>query len=249
MNEFLPLVFPLMIGLIVLVSLAEMAISSMWLPAYFQYAIPLFRKEYPLTMMPDLVGQIPELEQKLKRSAWRPSIVFRALNANEIAFRNKFGTRNAMSGLIRLEPNQSRMRISGHLYWTFFLTPLLFLVMMFMFPISGFFLLFILAMFVMTFGMQRHQYGKIAAVIAETAVSTSLGQSVSAQNSVEPSQYEPKLERILNKPLETVSYNPEFDPYKTPKPQTGLSNTEIALIIVLMALVAMGCVAGILLFG
>jgi hypothetical protein len=241
MNEYLPLVFPLMIGLIIIASLGEMAVSSLWLPAYYQYAIPLFRKEYPLMTVPDLAAQIPELEQKLKRSAWRPSIVFRALNANEIAFRNKFGNRNAMSGLIRLEPNQGRMRISGHLYWTFFLMPILFLVMMFVFPFSGFFLLFMLAVFVMTFGMQRYQYGKIAAVIAETAVSTSLVQSVS----VEPTNLNP----TLYEPRETVSYKPEYDPFTTEKSKSGLNNTEMILIIVLMALVAMGAVAAILLFG
>lgn len=253
MNEYFPFIIPAIAILIAITSMAEMVISSMWLPAYYQYAIPLFRKEYPLTMMPDLAAQIPELEQKLKRSAWRPSIVFRALNANEIAFRNKFGTRNAMSGLIRLEPNQGRMRISGHLYWTFFLTPILFLVMMLMFPISAFFLLFILVIFVMTFGMQRYQYGKIAAVIAETAVSTSSIQTVFTEPITQPDRdsilYEPKPEPLVNHSIQPVTYEPELDGYKPVKTQSGLNNTEMVLIVVLMALLAMGCVAAILLFG
>lgn len=243
MNEYLPFVFPVMIGLIVVASLAESALSGMWIPAYYQVAIPLFRKEYPLTTMPDLVANIPELEQKLKRSAWRPSIVFRALNPNEIAFRNKFGTRNAMSGLVRLEPNQGRMRISGHLYWTFFLTPLLFLMMVLIFPISAFFLLFLLAIFVMTFGMQRYQYGKIAAVIAETAVSA----KPMRQDDFEPTHYQPEI--TSKQPIDPVTYEPEFDTYKPAKPQSGLSNTEMVLIVTLMALVTIGCIAAFLLFG
>lgn len=245
MNEYLPLFFPLMIGLIVVASLGEMAVSSLWWPAYYQYAIPLFRKEYPLTTMPDLASKIPELEQKLKRSMWRPSIVFRALDGGDIAFRNNFGSRNAMSGLIRLEPNQGKMRISGHLYWTFFLTPLLFFVMVFVFPISAFFLLFLLAIFVMTFGIQRYQYGKIAAVIAETAVSA----EPATHTDFESTLNEPKQEPLINQPIQTVTYEPELDGYKPPKSQSGLSNTEMGLIVVLMALLAMGCVAAILLFG
>lgn len=236
-----------MLMLFMAVSLGEMVISGLWLPAYYRYSIPLFRKEYPLTTMPDLAGKIPELEQKLKRSMWRPAIVFRALDSGDIAFRNKFGTRNAMSGLVRLEPNQGRMRISGNLYWTFLLMPFLFLFMMVSSPSpSIMFLVILLLMFVLTFAMQRYQYGKIAAVVAETAVSA---PSFSPNPVDELTQYAPKPERILSEPQKTVSYNPELDAYKPPTPQTGLSNTEMGLIIVLMALVAMGCVAGILLFG
>lgn len=249
MNEFSPFIIPAIAVLIALASLAEMAISSMWLPAYYRFAIPLFRKEYSLTTMPDLAARIPELEQKLKRSAWRPSIVFRALDGNDIAFRNKFGTRNAMSGLIRLEPNQGRMRVSGHLYWTFFLTPLLFFMMVLLFPISPFFLLFMLAIFVMTFGMQRYQYGKIAAVIAETAVSANAMQTLSTTPKLDSNPEWQESEPFLEKPVETISYEPEYAPFTTTKPKSGINNTEMVLIIVLVALVAMGVVAGILLFG
>jgi len=243
MNEYLPFVMPIIVGLIVVVSLGEMAISGMWLPAYYRYAIPLFRKEYPLPTMPDLAAKIPELEQQLKRSAWRPSIVFRALDGNDIAFRNNFGSRNAMSGLIRLDPSQSRMRISGHIYWTFFLTPLMFMMMVVIFPMSFFVLIFLLAIFVMVFGMQWYQYSKIAAVIVATAVSTEEMPSDFLDSNL------PDSEPIIKKPLETVTYESEFDEYKPTKPQSGLNNTELTLIIVLMALVAVGVVAAILLFG
>lgn len=245
MNEFLSFIVPAFVVLIVIASLAEMAISGMWLPAYYRYSIPLFRKEYSLTAMPDLAAKIPELEQKLKRSMWRPSIVFRALEGGDVAFRNNFGSRNAMSGLIRLEPNQGRMRISGNMYWTFFLTPLLFFVMVFVFPISAFFLLFLLAIFAMTFGMQRHQYSKIAAVIAETAVSA----EPATHTDFESTLNEPKPEPLINQPIQPVTYEPELDGYKPPKSQSGLSNTEMGLIVTLMALVAIGCVAAFLLLG
>jgi hypothetical protein len=233
MNEFFLIVF----ALIMVFSLGENAVSAMWLPAYFRYGIPLFRKEYPLTTMPDLAAQIPELEQKLKRSGGRSSIVFRALDTHEIAFRNKFGTRDGISGLIRLEPNQRRMRISGNLYWSVLLIPVMFLAGAANGFISVFFAIFISAIFVMTFGRQRYQYGKIATVIRETAVSA---EPLTMNNS-EPSWAEPTPKT----PDQPITYAPDFDPYQPSKPQASLNNTEITLLILLVALIV---IAGVLAF-
>ena len=237
MNQFFPFIIPVIVAIMVVASVAEMAFSGMWLPAYFRYGIPLFRQEYPLTTMPDLAAAIPELEQKLKRSAWRPAIVFRVLDRNEIAFRSSFGSKNTMSGLIRLEPSQGRMQISGHLYWTLLLIPLVFLAIAFNSPMPIFFLLFMLAIFVLTFGMQRYHYGQIAAVIAETAVTA----EPVTQNNSEPSWAEP----ATMKPDQPVTYTPDFDPYQPAKPQTGLNYTEITLLILLVALIV---IAGVLAF-
>lgn len=238
MTDYFPFIFPVLIIIIVALSLGEMAISGMWLPAYYRYGIPLFRKETPLTTMPDLAAKIPELEQKLKRSMWRPAIVFRALNANEIAFRNSFGSRNAMSGLIRLEPDRGRMRISGHLNWAIFLFPLIFLFMAFSFPMSAFFLLFLAAIFAMTFALQRVHYGKIAQVIMETAV-TADPSSWQPVQPVEPG-YKPKTTTFDATTYDPVLYDPQSS-----NPPTGLTNVELVLVMTLVALIV---IAGVLAF-
>ena len=148
-----------------------------------------------------------------------------------------------MSGLIRLEPSQGRMRISGNLYWLFLLLPLLFLVMAIISSLPIFFLTFLLAALALSLALQRYQYGQIAAVVAETAVSA----EPIAADYVDATVYEPK--QSFDKPIESVPYEPEYDPFTTTKPKSGINNTEIILIIVLMALLAMGVVAAILLFG
>jgi hypothetical protein len=244
MNDYFPFLFVMVAALVVL-SFGEMAISGMWLPAYFRYGIPLFRQEYPLAAMPDLAAKIPELEQRLKRSMWRPAIVFRALNANEIAFRNNFGSRNAMSGLIRLEPNQGRMRISGNLYWTYLLIPFLFVSIVAMGGITVIFLVIMLVIFVMTFGMQRYHYAQIAAVIAATAVIAPPTLQTDLGAPANQSKFQPGTD----KPIQPITYEPDIDTYRPATPQTGLSNTEIILLVVLAALLVIGAAAAFLLFG
>lgn len=223
-------IFLIVFALIVAFSLGEMTISYLWLPAYFRYSLPLFRKEYPLTTMPDLAAQIPELEQKLKRSGGRSSIVFRALDTHEIAFRNKFGTRDGMSGLIRLEPNRGRMRISGNLYWSILLMPFMVFALASSSSFPIFFAIFILAIFSMTFVRQRYQYKKIAAVIMATAVTAPPATPKTTQ--FDAQSYDPVL----------------YDPHAN-KPKSGMTNVELTLIIVLMAVVTMAVVVGILLFS
>jgi hypothetical protein len=247
MDDIFSFSFPVIIIFIVAASFGEMAVSGMWLPAYYRYGIPLFRKEYPLTTMPNLAAKIPELEQKLKRSAWRPAVVFRELDKNEIAFRNSFGSKNPLSGLVRLEPSQGRMRISGHLHWTFFLTPLLFFVIFLSSGIPILFLVFLLVIFMMTFAVQRYNYAKIAEVVAETAVSA----EPSTISDTESHFYESKLEQSFeeqSKPIESYQEY-DYEPYNPTKPQSGLNRTESILILALVALVVMAGVAAFLLFG
>ncbi len=242
MNDYMSFIFPVMIITIVALSLGELLISALWLPAYFRYRLPLFRKEYPLTTMPDVAAIIPELEQKLKRSLGRPAIVFRALNANEIAFRNNFGSRNAMSGLIRLQPDQGRMCISGHLYWSFFLLPLIFLLVLFSFPVPAFFFVFLAGGFMIGSAIQRVQYGKIAQVIVETAVST----DPSAWQSPKPVEqtYQPQITKFDATPYDPVLYDPQNN-----KPQTGISNVELILLLVLVVLIISAGVVAFLFFS
>jgi len=191
--------------------------------------------------MPDLAAKIPELEQKLKRSMWRPAIVFRALNEHEIAFRNNFGSRNAMSGLIRLEPSQGRIRISGNLYWMFFMLPFLFLFLgSLLMSMNIGFMVFMLAIILVTVIQQRYQYGQIAAVIVATAVSA----PSSTWQTPEIGGYTPQTTEFNPKSYEPILYDPQ-----SKKPQTGLTNVEVALIIILGSLIIIACAAAFLFFS
>ncbi len=235
MNEFA--FFPWVIAILIIISVGEMMISGFWLPIYYQYGVPLFRKEYSLMTMPDLAAKIPELEQKLKRSFWRPSVVFRVLNKNEIAFRNNFGSKNALSGLIRLDLNRGRIYVTGHLYWTLLLfLPLIFILIGISspMPMPLFFLLFLLAIFAINFGMQRYHYTQIAAVIMETAVAVPLDSHSS------PTSYE--FDYPVGKPIETVPYESEYMPHDPLKSQSGLNNGMIILLALLVALGIAGAV-------
>jgi hypothetical protein len=235
MSEYLPFIFPMLLVVFVGVSVAELFVAGLWLPFYFRFGIPLFRQSYPMTYKPDLAAKIPELEQTLKRSMWRPSIVFRPLNNHEIAFRYKFGSRNnPVAGLISLEPAQGRMTITGNLYWTYLFMPLLFL----SFPawggrMTGLFFLFVIGIMIFTIGLQRYHYSQIAATIVETAVSA---------GSISEQEAEPVLYKSA--PAEPNWYEPE-----PLKPQSGLTNVEQILIIVLAALIIFAGVAAFLLSG
>ena len=235
MNEFTT--FPWFIVILIIISVGEMMISGFWLPIYYQYGVPLFRKEYSLMAMPDLAAKIPELEQKLKRSFWRPSVVFHVLNKNEIAFRNNFGSKNALSGLIRLDPNRGRMYVTGHLYWTLLLSPFILILIGISSPMSMqiFFLLFLLIIFTISFGMQRYHYTQIAAIIMETAVAKPL------DNHSTPTSY--AFDYPVEKPIETVLYEPEYMPHDPLKPQSGLNTGMIVLLALFVALGIAGAVA------
>ncbi len=228
---------PWFTGVLVIISIGEMMISGFWLPIYYQYGVPLFRKEYSLMTMPDLAAKIPELEQKLKRSFWRPSVVFRVLNKNEIAFRNNFGSKNPLSGLIRLDPNQGRMYVTGHLYWTLLLFPFMFVLISISspMPMPIFFLLFLLIIFAINFGMQRYHYKQIAMIIMKTAVAMPL------DNHSSPTPY--AVDYPVEKPIEAALYEPEYMPHDPLKSQSGLNNGMMILLALFVALGIAGAVA------
>jgi hypothetical protein len=230
-NSFFAIILVLVVA-----SVGELILASLWAPFYFRYGIPLLRRSYTVPADLDLTAQIPRLERSLPRTWWRPFIVFRQLSATELAFRNGFGSRNPLQGLVRLEPGNGRLTISGHLYTSYLLYPLAFVP----FLLNGFmpaiFLLFLAAAFVFAIGMQRRHYEQIASVIAET-----LGGQRGDDTAVSPTPLSFPQNPVTYKPGKQETWSPETnDPFApTPRsPNAGLSKIELLLIVVLVVLAA-----------
>ncbi|MBK8987311.1 MAG: hypothetical protein IPM39_14750 [Chloroflexi bacterium] len=227
------LVFPLLFAVIFVLAISEFLLSSFWAPVYFRYGIPLLRRSYTVPADLDLAAQIPHLETSLPRTWWRPGVVFRALSPTELAFRHRFGTRNPLQGLVRLEPGHGRMTITGYLYSFYLVFPFLILFFVLVAGVPWLFLLFMAAVFAFTFGLQRRHYAQIADIIAATVgAQPAVGTAVSRPSfPPQSTPYKPDSQ--------TTPWSPETnDPFapKTSSPGAGLSNLELLLIALLVVL-------------
>ena len=223
-------IFPAIILLIVLVSVGELILSAVWAPFYFRLGIPLLRRRYTLPADLDLAAQIPLLEQNLRRSWSRPAIVFRQLSPTEIAFRNNFGSRNPLQGLVRLEPGHGRMTISGHLYYSYFFFPLFILPILLGGAVPILFLLFFAAIFAFIFVTQYRHYAQIAGVIAATAGGQKAGETAVSFPDVnsQPGSH------TTSEAWSTSAYDPFASAPSTPS--TGFSKVEMVLLAILAVL-------------
>lgn len=231
--------FPLFVVLIIISSLAELLLSSLWAPFYYRYGLPLLRRTYGLPANPNIAAQIPRLEQNLRGSWWRPRVVFRALSPTELAFRNNFGSRNPMQGLVRLEPAHGRMTISGYLYSSYLLFfPLFFVFVLANEAIPALFLVFMLGILLFSVLYQRRQYEQIARIIAATLETNLSQESWEETETAVPPPAKPTAYLSFDTPTWSP---PDTDPFGSPTaaPSSGLSKIEIALIVVSLVLLVM----------
>ena len=155
--------------LVLIVAVGEMIMSLAWTPSYYHFGIPLFSTTIRISNELDFASYIPELEQKLKRSWWRPDIVLKQLAPDEFAFRHKWSSRNPVCGLIRIDTLTGKLSLTGHLYWSL----LVILVVISIIAFTEGFLAFAIPIFLLVGGLnfliQRNSYTQIAKII-ETAV-------------------------------------------------------------------------------
>ncbi len=211
-----------------LLAIGETLLSLFWAPVYFRHGIPLLRRAYTVPGSLDLVAQIPRLEQNLRRTWWRPGVVFRALSPTEIAFRQAFGTRNPLQGIIRVEPARNLITVSGHLYNLYLFLPVVLIVFV-MGNVTSLFSVLPFAIFALAlvFGlaMQYRHYAQIAQIIQDT-----LGASPSSTNqavTIGQPTYFPTTEEKFS--YTGIASNPT-------KPTTGFSTAEVILLIVIATL-------------
>lgn len=113
--------FPFIVIPLAFIFILELIFSFAWVPFYFRNGISLVSKSYPTILMLNLPPFVDRLEQALKGSMFRPTIVIKQFNNKEFGFRNAFTSRNLASGIIRIEPSNGRITIIGHLSWVYLL--------------------------------------------------------------------------------------------------------------------------------
>jgi len=150
---------------VIAVSFVEKILGARWVPAYFRYGIPLYRKRLPV-----LTGLPPGMEERLERffahrhAQWR--LLFRRLSAGEIAFRNRFlawGSSAPMFGLIRHSPEEGAVYVTGYVHWSS-LAAVCWFAWLATLPSRYFFFSFLIMGLAMAVGIQVYRYRTVVAV-------------------------------------------------------------------------------------
>ena len=216
-------------ALILVFSLGEFLLSSMWMPFFFRFGIPIYRQEFRLmNSLGSLDVHIAELEEQLPRTWQRSAIAFRALSSNELAFRQKFGQRrNQTYGLLAYEPQRQVLTFKGYLPFSVLIFPVFFLIFLLMgpFPYPALFLLFLLLMIGFSVVYQYRSYGRIAQAIQHIF------------------QKEITTDEIVTLP----EYQP-YDPFTTPSSTQSQLPVNTILMVVLLGLMALLALVFVFLF-
>lgn len=202
---------PIFFFLLFIIAIGEFVLSAFWVPIYFRFGLPLYRRNFQLPPTPTDLGQyIVTLESQLTRSWWQGAVVFRALGPHELAFRQHMvkNSRNALHGRVLFDPLSNQLSITGYFYWTLLFFPLAFLAMgffdLFFLPFIAFFVFILL----INIAQQRRSYQRVA-----TAVQNTLSATPWHDATPEPPPYDP------------------FAP--SPNKLPGLSSAELMLMAVL----------------
>ena len=228
-------------GFIMLITVGEFFLSASWMPFFFRFGIPLMRKEFRVvTAVSSLEKYIGPLESQLPRSWQQPSIAFKALGSDELAFRQKFGQRNPAHGHLVYDRMRQTLLFTGYLPWSTLITPFVFVFILLWAPFEAVFLFLFVFMAILGFGilMARRNYGRIAQVVA------SIFDGQVADEAPTTSDFQSQL-------YEPEPYEPQstYDPYAPSNPQTsGSDNTALLIILVVVGLVAMFIAAGVAAF-
>ncbi len=159
---------------IILLVIVEIYLSGSWIPVYFQNGIPLFRKTFShlSELNTEIIANI--LSEESKPGCLAPTMCFRRLNSNEIAFRERlfnftlFSYTPVMHGIIRFNHSPNTVSMIGYANWV----PLLFTLVfvgnaLFGLVWGGFrsyillFIIFPLFLFGALYGIQYYVFGKI----------------------------------------------------------------------------------------
>jgi hypothetical protein len=137
MNFFGIIVF----GFVLVIFLGEIFLSWSWTPLYYQIGIPIFKKKFRYTHFPkngiDEYSLLTEFKwQVLPSQFFPPPMNFKALNSDEIAFREThtvlrmFFYPPIMRGIIRINHQQQVIEVTGYVNWVVLWFLVVFLVAM-----------------------------------------------------------------------------------------------------------------------
>jgi hypothetical protein len=226
--------------------LVEWWLSTFWAPVYFRYGIPLYRRHFQTAVTaPDLNTFIPQLEGQLTHTFWQPSVVFRALGPQELAFRQSMKQnsrhRDIVRGRLQYEPISQQLTVTGHLYCPSLLFYLALFFSSQMLIASPFFILLILTLLAISVATQRAVYKRVGSV-----VQTLFNTQETAATANRTSWQEPAQSDWQSNLKDQENYAPNYPT----TPQKGLTQLEKVLILILiLSLLLMGSIFFVIVFN
>lgn len=181
--------FSLLFALLFLTMIGDFILSTFWVPFYYRFGIPLFRRTFKLIDAPsDLEKHIPSLEAQLQPSWGRAGVVFRAISTNELAFRHslKRNSRNVVHGRVHYDAFNQQLTMTGHLYFPLLLFPFFALPFTYVDPFNIMFFVVAILIVIINGVMQRSNYGRIAAALEKTLQITPWSDDFDGSSSYDP---------------------------------------------------------------
>lgn len=172
------------IPILVLIGLLETVLSAMWVPFYMRLGIPIWWQSSPLATKEQFWQAAEQLDGTELSGTWYPTIIFKRLSPNELAFRHKFWElkvgfrfRSPVRGLVRLVDGEYSVKVINYLPWSMPAVLVLFLWLFSSFNRPEFengsglgFFIFLLLVVALTFGLQLVIFRQIDNRILEQIV-------------------------------------------------------------------------------
>ena len=174
----------ILLTILVLIGLLETILSMLWVPFYMRLGIPVWWQKAPVRSKEQFWRTAKQLDGTGMLGTWYPTIVFKQISPNEVAFRHQlresqrgFHFRSPIRGMIRLSAEAYSVTVINYLPW---FTPIA--VLMFLWLFSSFnrpefedstgfgVLVFLLLVIVVTFGLQLMIFRQISDRILEQIV-------------------------------------------------------------------------------
>jgi hypothetical protein len=149
--------------LMVITLIAEIRSSSRWKAYYFLKGPIIFSKKFGI----DSINNVPELSKKLENifsGTYFPSILFRQLDQNVIAFREKLFEfvlvtyTPVMHGTVIVSNTGHEMTIEGRVNWFPVAFSILWLTI---FPFGAFGIFFFIGLMSLLYGIQYYRFTKV----------------------------------------------------------------------------------------
>jgi hypothetical protein len=165
----------------IIVGLLETVLLAFWVPFYMRLGIPVWWQRTQVLSKEKFCQAAARLDGTGLAGKWYPTIIFKRISQNELAFRHKrreskagFRFRSPIRGMVRLSAEAYTVTVINYLPWT---TPVA--IFLFLWLFSNFnrpefndtrgivFLVFLLSIVAVTFGLQLVVFRQISDRILE----------------------------------------------------------------------------------
>jgi hypothetical protein len=158
-----PTIFIILSILVVITLIAEMRISSKWKAFYFLKGPVIFLKKYRINSADSIYDLSTKLEQQFSNN-WLPSILFRQLDQDAIAFRETLFEfvlltyTPVMHGTISVNQTASEITITGRANWFLMAFSLFWLLSC---PLGSLGIIFLIVLISALYGTQFYRFSKV----------------------------------------------------------------------------------------